>query len=127
MGLWNQLTAHQERTSASHDGADFAWTVLLDREDLRAHYGEGFRTGLLTAPAREAAGQPEERAHGPAQQTSRTDYASFVRGRSDRTAVPGRSLRAPGPDPAPPNTGDGRRRTPARPGGRRGPANTQEG
>src|SRR3982750_734315 len=75
----------------SHDVADFAWRVLLDREGLRAHYGEGFRTGLLTAPARGAAGQPEERAHGPAQQTSRTDYASFVRGRSDRTARSHRS------------------------------------
>src|SRR3954464_1748282 len=75
---FQQHGTDQALDSASHNIADFAWRASLDRDDLRAKYGEGFRAGVLTRLHRSSAAPPEDRAYGSAQHTSRTAAAGLL-------------------------------------------------
>src|SRR3954454_21322546 len=112
--------------SSPYNVANSAWRTVVDRSGLRAQYGEGFRTGLLTGQGRGGAGPTEEGAHGPAQTASRADDAGLLRGGPDCPAVPRRRLRAAGPDPSPPGADSSLPRSLAQPRGCDGPADVQE-
>src|SRR3954468_4739183 len=112
--------------SPSYNDASFAWRTVVDRSWLRAQYGEGFRTGLLTGQGRGGAGPTEEGAHGPAQTASRADDAGLLQGGPDCLTVPRRGLRAAGPDPSPPGADSSSPRSLAQPRGCDGPADAQE-
>src|SRR4051794_35828211 len=48
LAVWFQRHgADQPYDSSSHNMASFDWYVLLERGNLRARYGEGFRGGLI--------------------------------------------------------------------------------
>lgn len=46
--LFEQDGSDEPRDDASYNVANFVWRALLDRDSLRARYGEGFRNGPMT-------------------------------------------------------------------------------
>jgi hypothetical protein len=100
--LFQQQGADQPGDSSSHNVATFNWYVLLERGNLRARYGEGFRGGL-TGQRQGAPGQPQESTHGPTEGRCGVAGADELRGVANGGRMSSCRIRAVGSDPVPTN------------------------